>query len=169
MDVVVCAAKFLIYVPEGWRPLVPRRSICSAPKVVIRFRLKMAMLARQWLPLHPRANVRASSRRASTRASTGLDGQGHTRTAPALCSPKYRKPKNFCLRTGMCACVLRLCRRALATPSIGSTLAQCDHFGIPSTSHWTDAVITVQCPRTKTCTVTRPRTSGAPMPSSSVG
>ncbi len=38
-------------------------------------------------------------------------------------------------------------------------ITQCDPFGIPSTSHWTDAAITVQCPRTKRHIVTRRRTS----------
>ena len=41
--------------------------------------------------------------------------------------------------------------------------------GIPSTSQWTGAVIIVQYPRTKTCIVTRPRTSPGPMPSSLAG
>src|SRR4029453_9752999 len=35
-----------------------------------------------------------------------------------------------------------------------------------STSHWTGAAIIVQCSRTKTCIVTRSRTSTRPMPSS---
>src|SRR5688500_11036531 len=52
---------------------------------------------------------------------------------------------------------------------IGDTLTQCDPFGIPSTSHWTGAAIIVQCPRTKTCIVTRPRTSRRPMRSSLAG
>jgi hypothetical protein len=43
---------------------------------------------------------------------------------------------------------------------------KCDHFGIPSTSHWTDAAIIVQGSRTKTCIVTRWRTSHGPMLSS---
>jgi dihydrofolate reductase len=42
---------------------------------------------------------------------------------------------------------------------VGDTLTQCDPFGIPSTSHWTDAAIIVQCSRTKNYIVTRPRTS----------
>src|SRR5260370_40110156 len=46
---------------------------------------------------------------------------------------------------------------------------QCDPFGIPSTSHWTGAAIIVQYPRTKTCIVTRSRTSTRPMPSSLAG
>jgi hypothetical protein len=32
---------------------------------------------------------------------------------------------------------------------IGGTLANCDPFGTPSTSHWTGAAIFVQSPRTK--------------------
>src|SRR6266700_3859420 len=47
---------------------------------------------------------------------------------------------------------------------IGGTLAKCDPFGTPSTSHWTGAAIIVQSPRTKTCIVTRSRTSTRPMP-----
>jgi hypothetical protein len=50
--------------------------------------------------------------------------------------------------------------------AIGGTLAQCDLFGIPS---WMGAAIIVQCPRTKTCIVTRPKTSTRPMPSSLAG
>ena len=42
-------------------------------------------------------------------------------------------------------------------------------FGIPSTSHWTGAAIIVQFPRTKSCIVTRSRTSTRPMPSSLAG
>ncbi len=52
---------------------------------------------------------------------------------------------------------------------IGGTLAKCDPFGTPSTSHWTGAAIIVQSPRTKTCTVTRSRTSTRPMPFSLAG
>jgi hypothetical protein len=37
------------------------------------------------------------------------------------------------------------------------------------TSHWTGAAIIVQCSRTKTCIVTRSRTSIRPMPSSLAG
>src|SRR5262249_26349744 len=43
---------------------------------------------------------------------------------------------------------------------------ECDPFDIPSTSHWTGAAIIVPCSRTKTCIVTRSRTSSRPMPSS---
>src|SRR3982074_972718 len=46
---------------------------------------------------------------------------------------------------------------------IGGTLAKCEPFGTPSTSHWTGAAIIVQSPRTKTCIVTRSRTSTRPM------
>ena len=49
------------------------------------------------------------------------------------------------------------------------TLAKCDPFGTPSTSHWTGAAIIVQSPRTKTCIVTQWRTSLRPMPSSLAG
>ena len=49
---------------------------------------------------------------------------------------------------------------------IGGTLAQCDPFGIPSTSHWTGAAIIVQSSRTKMCFATGPRTSIGPMRSS---
>src|SRR5918997_1779410 len=52
---------------------------------------------------------------------------------------------------------------------IGGKLTQCDPFGIPSTSHWTGAAIIVQESWTKTCIVTRPRTSSRLMPSSLVG
>ena len=52
---------------------------------------------------------------------------------------------------------------------IGGTLAKCDPFGTPSTSHWTGAAIIVQSPRTKTCIVTRSRTSTRPMPFSLAG
>jgi len=34
-------------------------------------------------------------------------------------------------------------RLALLVYTIGGTLAQCDRFGIPSTSHWTGAAIIV--------------------------
>jgi hypothetical protein len=51
----------------------------------------------------------------------------------------------------------------------GGTLAKCDPFGTPSTSHWTGAAIIVQSPRTKTCIVTRSRTSTRPMPFSLAG
>ena len=54
----------------------------------------------------------------------------------------------------------------LSRPPCGGTLTQCDPFGIPSTSHWTAAAIIVQRSRTKTCIVTRSRTSPGPMPSS---
>jgi Transposase, Mutator family len=46
---------------------------------------------------------------------------------------------------------------------------QCDPFGIPSTSPWTGAAIIVQSPRTKTCIVTRLRTSTRPMRCSLAG
>ena len=52
---------------------------------------------------------------------------------------------------------------------IGGTIAKCDPFGTPSTSHWTGAAIIVQSPRTKTCIVTRSRTSTRPMPFSLAG
>ena len=52
---------------------------------------------------------------------------------------------------------------------VGGTLAKCDHSGTPSTSHWTAAAIIVAFHRTKTCIVTRPRTSLRPMPFSSAG
>jgi len=46
---------------------------------------------------------------------------------------------------------------------IGGTLPKSDPFATPSTSHWTGAAIIVQFPRTKTCIVTRSRTSTGPM------
>src|SRR5437867_5224404 len=52
---------------------------------------------------------------------------------------------------------------------IGGTLAKCDPFGTPSTSHWTGAAIIVESPRTKTCIVTRSRISTRPMPFSLAG
>jgi hypothetical protein len=52
---------------------------------------------------------------------------------------------------------------------IGGTLAQCDPFGIPSTSHWTGAAIILPFPRTKICIVTRSSFSSKPMPSSLAG
>jgi hypothetical protein len=52
---------------------------------------------------------------------------------------------------------------------IGGRLAKCDPFGTRSTLHWTGAAIIVQSPRTKTCIVTRPRTSTRPMPFSLAG
>ena len=52
---------------------------------------------------------------------------------------------------------------------IGGTLPKCDPFGTPSTSHWTGAAIIVRSPRTKTCIVTRSRTSTRPMPFSLAG
>src|SRR5688572_4194018 len=50
-----------------------------------------------------------------------------------------------------------------------TTLASCDPFAIPSTSRWTGAAIIVRFPRTKSCIVTRSRTSTEPMPSSLAG
>ena len=58
---------------------------------------------------------------------------------------------------------------AMLVHAIVGTLAPCDPFGIPSTSHWTGAAIIVKCWRTKTCIVTRSRTSRRPMPSSLAG
>src|SRR5262249_7122518 len=52
---------------------------------------------------------------------------------------------------------------------IVDTLAKCDRFGIPSTSHWMGAAIIVRSSRTKSCIVTTPRTSNRPMPSSLAG
>jgi hypothetical protein len=46
---------------------------------------------------------------------------------------------------------------ALLVYAIGGTLAKCDLFGIPSTSHWTGVAIIVQFPRTKSCIFTLPR------------
>src|SRR5512147_2866921 len=60
-------------------------------------------------------------------------------------------------------------RRRLRRFAIGGTLTECDPFVIRSTSHWTGAAIIVKCLRTKTCIVTRPRTSPRLMPSSLVG
>ena len=51
----------------------------------------------------------------------------------------------------------------------GGTLAKCDLFGFLSTSHWTGVAIIVQFPRTKTCIVTRSRTSSRPTPCSLAG
>ena len=48
----------------------------------------------------------------------------------------------------------------------GARSTSCDRFGIPSTSHWTGAAIIVKWSQTKTCIVTRSRTSSRPMPSS---
>ncbi len=50
-----------------------------------------------------------------------------------------------------------------------SMLTQCGLFGIPSTSLWTDAAITVQFPRTKRPIVTRRKVLPRPMLSSSAG
>ncbi len=52
---------------------------------------------------------------------------------------------------------------------IGGTLAKCDPFGTPSTSHWTGVAIIAKCSRTKTYIVTRRRTSTRPMLSSLAG
>jgi hypothetical protein len=52
---------------------------------------------------------------------------------------------------------------------IAGTLAQCDPFGIPSTSHWTGAAIIVPGSLTKSCIVTRLRISTRPMPSCLAG
>ena len=60
-------------------------------------------------------------------------------------------------------------KRHLAGAPIGGTLAKCDPFGTPSTSHWTGAAIIVRSPWTKTCIVTRSRTSTRPMPFSLAG
>ncbi len=57
----------------------------------------------------------------------------------------------------------------VAIVGIGRTLPPCDPFGIPSTSHRTGAAIIVHFRRTKTCIVTRPRTSRRPRPSSLAG
>ena len=54
-------------------------------------------------------------------------------------------------------------------PGVVGTLAKCDPFGTPSTSHWTGAAIIGRFPRTKTCIVMRPRTSTRPMPFSLAG
>src|SRR5262245_32147870 len=59
--------------------------------------------------------------------------------------------------------------RSASVYPIGRTIPTCGPFGIPSTSRWTDAAIIVQCSRTKSCTVARPRTSSAPMPFSLAG
>jgi hypothetical protein len=45
--------------------------------------------------------------------------------------------------TRLCAAELER-QAALDAPAITGTLTQCDHFGIPSTSHWTGAAIIVQ-------------------------
>ena len=63
---------------------------------------------------------------------------------------------------------------ALAGPAVpdrftAATLAKCDPFGTPLTSHWTGAAIIEQSLPTKTCTVTRSRTSNRPMPFSLAG
>jgi hypothetical protein len=60
-------------------------------------------------------------------------------------------------------------RANLGSRTQPDTLAKCDPFGIPSTSHWTGAAIIVQCSRTTTCIVTQSRTSTRPMPSSLAG
>jgi hypothetical protein len=41
-------------------------------------------------------------------------------------------------------------RATLLVYSIGGTFAECDHFGIPSTSRWTGAAIIEQSSPTKT-------------------
>ena len=55
---------------------------------------------------------------------------------------------------------------AMLVHAIVGILAPWDPFGIPSTSHWTGAAIIVPAWWTKTCIVTRSRTSRRPMPSS---
>jgi predicted nuclease of predicted toxin-antitoxin system len=61
------------------------------------------------------------------------------------------------------------------SPALAALLQQAGHdaihvraigFGIPSTSHWTGAAIIGKESRTKTCIVTRWKTSSTPMPSS---
>jgi hypothetical protein len=59
--------------------------------------------------------------------------------------------------------------RGFGDPVEGGTLAKWDPFGTPSTSHWTGAAIIVKGSRTKTCIVTRSRTSTRPMPFSLAG
>ncbi len=58
---------------------------------------------------------------------------------------------------------------SFATHPLGRTLPPCDPSGTPSTSRWTGAATIVQSLRTKSCIVTRPRTSAGPMPSSWAG
>jgi hypothetical protein len=64
---------------------------------------------------------------------------------------------------------LRHATRQAAGAKTNGRYTSCDPFGIPSTSHWTGAVIIVQGPRTKSCIVTGPRASRRPMPSSMAG
>jgi hypothetical protein len=64
---------------------------------------------------------------------------------------------------------LRHRSEARPQPAIGGTLTRCDPFVIPSTLHWTGAAIIVKRLRTKTCIVTRSKTSSRPMPSSLAG
>jgi hypothetical protein len=52
---------------------------------------------------------------------------------------------------------------------ISGTLAQCDLFDIPSTSHWTGVAIIVPELRTRNCIATRSKTSNKPMPFSLAG
>ena len=69
--------------------------------------------------------------------------------------------------SGVRYCLLKIkipsCRLTLLVCPIGATLAECDPFGIPSTSHWTGAAIIVQFSPTQTCIVTRSRIFNGPM------
>src|SRR4029077_20438200 len=56
-----------------------------------------------------------------------------------------------------------------AADRIGVTFAKCDPFGTQSTSHWTGAAIIVRASWTKTCIVTRSKTSARPTPFSLAG
>jgi hypothetical protein len=60
-------------------------------------------------------------------------------------------------------------RRIRAALRLAPMFTRCDHFDIPSTSHWTDAAITVRGPRTKRHIVTRRRLSTRPTLFSSAG
>ena len=125
-------------------------------------------------------------RRARSHAATAPPSIGATARSSALLKTRtvYLASSNTTLggQTYIRRCCIDLLRppalirvsRSLASRSrraypIGGTLALCNPFGIPSTSHWTGAAIIVQFPRTKTCIVTRSRTSTRPMPSSLAG
>ena len=99
----------------------------------------------------------------------GLRLSGHRVGKLQLGAGCWRPSKSPVSREGpSCADGARVDRGVHAHCPIG-TLAQCDPLGIPSTSRWMGAAIIVRWSQTKTCIVTRSRTSSRPMPSSLAG
>jgi hypothetical protein len=128
-----------------------------------------------FVPLHPGA---AAPTIRMDQPGTERGNRGHVRRTSPL-RRRQRSALSHGLCSSRCGVAWSRCHPASDRPSKAPaaatipaaihTLAKCDRFGTPSTSHWTGAAIIVQSCRMRTCIVTTPKTSTRPMRFSLVG